>query len=146
MEAAGDVGGELGAGDDFSQEEAGAMAGDDELAVEADEAQAGLHGPVAFEDGGGVDTHARLLPGLGGYPSGHRHEPVAQHRVVIVAEGVPGYAQTARAVVVALGVGESGADDGASRPWVLVSVEEQRGVAADVRMVGQILHRAVVAP
>ena len=42
MEAAGDVGGELGAGDDFSQEEAGAMAGYDELAVEADEAQAGL--------------------------------------------------------------------------------------------------------
>jgi len=54
MLATGGIGLELNVNEEFAEKKLAAHARDDELMVLADEAETGLHGPIAFEDGGAV--------------------------------------------------------------------------------------------
>ena len=62
MLAAGSVGLEFDIHEELSEKELAAHAGDDELVVLADEAEARLHGPVAFQDRGAVGEGTERNP------------------------------------------------------------------------------------
>ena len=120
--------------EELGEEEVGAGAGDDEVVVESDEADAGLLRPVAFAHGGGVDQSAIFAAVLRCEPVAKLREAVLEHVMVVCAEGVGGDVWVAHAGIVIEGAGDDR----------LRAREQQARIVAHIAVTRAVVHRAVL--
>ncbi len=124
-------------GDDFAKKKSGTEPGDDELIVEPDEADTGLHGPIALAQRSCVDTHAHFAAKGSDYGLRKFEKQPAHLMVIVISEAVGCKPQCACRLWRRRRISHCTANHR------LCPLKQQSGITAHIAIARGIVHRCV---